>query len=104
MRPHFGALVHVASAGLRDSSARVRAEALDAVSTLVQWVGEEPEVRLFRELVPSLLQVGHPSPPQHKNCSSSNVPVSASVPYQRWSCIDLTPSFTACSALPNWAI
>lgn len=74
MRPHFGALVQVASAGLRDSSARVRAEALDAVSTLVQWVGEEPEVRLFRELVPSLLQVGHPSPSQHKNVLAPTSP------------------------------
>lgn len=59
MRPHFGSLVQVAAAGLRDSSARVRMEALQAVSTLVQWVGEEPEIRMFRELVPSLLQVGN---------------------------------------------
>ncbi|KAK9905642.1 hypothetical protein WJX75_003705 [Coccomyxa subellipsoidea] len=57
MRPHFGSLVQVAAAGLRDSSARVRMEALQAVSTLVQWVGEEPEIRIFRELVPSLLQM-----------------------------------------------
>ncbi|BDA47413.1 Importin-4 [Coccomyxa sp. Obi] len=57
MRPHFGALVQVTAAGLRDSSHKVRAEALQAVSTLVQWVGEEPEIRMFRDLVPSMLQM-----------------------------------------------
>ncbi len=61
MRPHFGALVQVTAAGLRDSSHKVRAEALQAVSTLVQWVGEEPEIRMFRDLVPSMLQVGRTS-------------------------------------------
>jgi hypothetical protein len=57
LRPHFKALVEVAAAGLRDGSAKVRTAALSAVATLVQWVAEEPEVRCFRELVPSMLQV-----------------------------------------------
>jgi hypothetical protein len=56
LRPHFAALVGVAAAGLRDGSGRVRTAALAAVATLVQWVAEEPEVRQFRELVPTMLQ------------------------------------------------
>ncbi len=57
MRQHFSTLVQVADAGLKDSSERVRAQALAAVATLVQWVAEEPEVKAFRTLVPSILQV-----------------------------------------------
>ena len=47
----------VADAGLRDSSERVRTQALAAVATLVQWAAEEPEVKALRALVPSILQV-----------------------------------------------
>ncbi len=57
MRQHFSTLVQVADAGLKDSSERVRGQALAAVATLVQWVAEEPEVKTFRTLVPSILQV-----------------------------------------------
>jgi len=57
MRQHFSTLVQVADAGLKDSSERVRTQALAAVATLVQWVAEEPEVKAFRTLVPSILQV-----------------------------------------------
>lgn len=60
MRQHFGALVQVADAGLRDSSERVRGQALAAVATLVQWVAEEPEVKAFRTLLPSILQARSP--------------------------------------------
>lgn len=60
MRQHFGTLVGVAEAGLRDSSERVRSQALAAVAALVQWVAEEPEVKAFRALVPSILQVEAP--------------------------------------------
>ena len=56
MRQHFSTLVQVADAGLRDPSERVRGQALAAVATLVQWVAEEPEVKTFRTLVPSILQ------------------------------------------------
>ena len=58
MRQHFSTLVQVADAGLKDSSERWCAgQALAAVATLVQWVAEEPEVKTFRTLVPSILQV-----------------------------------------------
>ncbi|CAL5224745.1 g7478 [Coccomyxa viridis] len=57
MRQHFSTLVQVADAGLKDSSERVRGQALAAVATLVQWVAEEPEVKTFRTLVPSILQM-----------------------------------------------
>ena len=60
MRQHFGALVQVADAGLRDSSERVRGQALAAVATLVQWVAEEPEVKAFRTLLPSILKARSP--------------------------------------------
>lgn len=58
LRPHFATLVRVAAAGLGDGAERVRAAALAAVATLVQWVAEEPEVKAFRELVPTMLRVG----------------------------------------------
>lgn len=57
LRPHFATLVRVAAAGLADGAERVRAAALAAVAKLVEWVAEEPEVKAFRELVPTMLQV-----------------------------------------------
>lgn len=86
LRPHFKALVEVAAAGLRDASDRVRAAALSSVSTLVQWVAEEPEVRCFRELVPSMLQVSRspvcdglclPKLPPACICYTANLPISS---------------------------
>ncbi len=68
MRQHFGALVQVSDAGLRDSSERVRGQALAAVATLVQWVAEEPEVKAFCTLLPSILQA---------RCPAASVPVTA---------------------------
>ena len=50
------------AAGLADGSARVRAAALAAVGALVQWATDEPEIRLFRDLVPALLQVMYLQP------------------------------------------
>ncbi|KAK9828387.1 hypothetical protein WJX81_002836 [Elliptochloris bilobata] len=57
LRPHFAALKAVCAAGLADGNARVRSAALAAVAALVQWATDEPEVRLFRDLVPALLQM-----------------------------------------------
>ncbi len=48
---------------------RVRAAALEAVAALVKWAIDEPEVRLFRDLVPALMQARarapHPRPQGH---------------------------------------
>lgn len=57
LRPHFAALKAVCAAGLADGNARVRAAALAAVAALVQWATDEPEIRIFCDLVPALLQV-----------------------------------------------
>ncbi len=65
LRPHFAALKGACAAGLADGNVRVRAAALEAVAALVKWAIDEPEVRLFRDLVPALMQARAraPQPP-----------------------------------------
>ena len=61
LRPHFNALRTVVAAGLIDAAPRVRRAALASLAALVQWVGDAPEVKLFRELIPSVLEVQLPA-------------------------------------------
>lgn len=100
MRPHFNSVVQVAAAGLTDSSAKVRQEALQAVATLVQWVGEEPEIRVFRELVPSLLQVSSISTSLQDSEGAAPYHTEQSRPL---SCISHSP-FVLCACTPAFSM
>eukprot|EP00898_Chlorokybus_atmophyticus_P005187 jgi/Chlat1/566/Chrsp103S01005 len=57
LRPHFTTLQQVFMHGLKDANQRVRVAALKAVGALVNWVADDSDVVLFRELIPAIVEV-----------------------------------------------